>query len=93
MSKNVTEVSDKEFVELWIDAYRRQIGLIGLVDEQGWVYVRASGRASSLRLAGVKLPTMRTSKQKNNGLTTDVKSLNDMIIEELGVEALDWRNR
>lgn len=93
MSKDVSAISDEKFVELWLDGYKRQIGLLGLVKEQDWVYVTASARASALRKAGVKLPTMRVPRQKNNSLTVDVKALNAMVVKELGEEALSWRNR
>lgn len=90
---DVMAVSNEKFVELWIKAYKKQIGLKGLVQQQDWVYVTASARASSLRRAGVKLPTMRSPKQVNNSLVINPKVLNDMIVKELGEEALTWRNR
>lgn len=93
MTKDVMTVSDEEFVKLWLDGYKRQTGLLGLVKEQGWVYVTASARASVLRKAGVKLPTMRVPRQKNNVLTIDAKALNKLVVAELGEEALHWRNR
>ena len=93
MRKDVNEVADEKFVELWLSAYKRGVGLIGLVGEQNWVYVTASARASLLRRAGVKLPTMKAPTTKKSSLEVNTQALNDMIVAELGPEALSWRVR
>lgn len=90
---NVNDVDNTKFVELWIAAYKEGIGLMGLVKEQEWQYGQTSARATGLRRAGVKLPTMVSPKQKNNYLKVNPKPLNDLIVKELGQEALTWRTR
>lgn len=93
MSKNVNDTSNEKFVELWVAAYKDEIGLMGLVKQQDWQYGQVSARASGLRRAGVKLPTMKSPNQKNNYLTVNSKTLNDIIVKELGEDALNWRTR
>jgi len=86
-------VSDEDFVNKWIDCFKNGYGLKVLAVRVGMEYVKASARASSLRRAGVKLPTMVHNKQELNGLKTDVDKLNNIIADRLGKEALLWRNR
>lgn len=90
---NVNDTGNEDFVKLWLVAYQDNIGLMGLVKQQEWRYGQTSARASGLRRAGVKLPTMKSPNQKNNYLTVDPKPLNDIIVEELGADALNWRTR
>jgi hypothetical protein len=90
---DVYSISDEQFVEWWLDAYDKNIGLGGLCAEHNLEYTRVSGRGSKLRQAGVKLPTMRARTTVNTVLETNVKKLNKMVTDKLGVEALTWRNR
>lgn len=89
----MAEIDDENFVKAWLSAFKRQTGLKALAKELDMEYVKVSQRASALRRAGVKLPTMPTAQQKQNTLTSDVAGLNELISKELGTEALKWRAR
>ena len=86
-------IEDERFVKEWINAYKNVTGLKALAEKLGVPYAEASARASRLRRAGVKLPTMPKKDQKHNTLEVDVDGLNSIIISELGEDALHWRNR
>lgn len=86
-------VSDEEFVKEWINAVKNVTGLKELAKKLGMEYVKVSQRATSLRTAGVKLPTMPKKAAKNNYMTVDVDKLNGMIVKEFGEQSLYWRNR
>ena len=90
---DIDTVTDEDFVKWWLESYKEQIGLIGMVKKHNLLYRQASARASKLRNAGVKLPTMVSPLTKKNGLEINVKKLNDMVVAELGEEALSWRTR
>jgi hypothetical protein len=92
--RNVNKpVSNEDFVKAWIHAFKHQTGLRELANKLGMEYPSVSGRATQLRKAGVRLPTMPKKNQKTNVLTVDPKPLNDLLVKELGEESLGWRNR
>lgn len=86
-------MNDEEFVKIWCDAYDKNTGLKQMVIDNSLSYSDTSQRASALRKAGVKLPTMKAKGTKRNVLETDVKMLNGIIVNKLGNESLTWRNR
>lgn len=86
-------MTDPEFVLAWTDAYKAKTGLKSMCEKYGLAYTDVSQRASRLRRAGVKLPTMPRPNQKHNGLEVDVERLNKIIVHELGEQSLGWRNR
>lgn len=86
-------MSDEVFVRAWVGAYRMKWGLKKMCHIHSLDYVAASQRASRLRRAGVKLPTMQKAGQKNNILETDVKALNKIVVDTLGKDALSYRTR
>lgn len=87
------DVSNEEFVKEWIYAFRQTTGLRALADKLGMDYPSVSNRATQLRKAGVRLPTMPKKNQKSNVLVINPEPLNKILIDELGEEALTWRNR
>lgn len=91
--RRIDEASNDEFVRCWVVAVRNRIGLKGLCNVKDWDYTTTSARATALRNAGVKLPTMPKAGQKRNVLEVNADELNKIIVDELGEEALNWRNR
>jgi hypothetical protein len=90
---DITSVTNEQFVTYWLSAYQEGIGLIGMVKKYNLDYGQASARASQLRKAGVKLPTMRAPGKNNTSQEVDVGKLNAMVVEQLGEDALNWRTR
>lgn len=86
-------MDDSKFVEEWIYAYKNVTGLKALAEKLHMEYAEVTAKASRLRRAGVKLPTMPKKGQKNNVLETDVEALNKYIVSELGEQSMRWRNR
>lgn len=93
MNVDINSINDETFVSWWLKAYKDDIGLLGMVKEHNLFYAAASTRASKLRRAGVKLPTMKKRGTANPGLEVDVEKLNGMVVKELGEGALNWRTR
>lgn len=76
------KISNKQFVQLWVEAYKNREGQAYIADRLGVSRQNVNSRGNRLRLMGINLPPL-TARLSNN----QIAELNNIIEDVTGENA------